>query len=128
MVGDKFWATGVKVKWNEYSNQWSAAVEFYDSGFCQDDSTEGEIHTRYYCDDINDAIRVVMEDAKKLGIVFNVLTDAVPRLYFAGDGEWEENPPPQNWRHLIFETAERHGLKSAYDSDAQAALDAAGGQ
>ena len=81
MVGDKFWSTGVILKWNQYSNQWAATIKFFDSGFCQDGSTEGEIHTRYYCDDINDAIRVVMEDAKKLGIVFNVPTDAVPRLY-----------------------------------------------
>lgn len=121
MVGNEYWTTGVILEWHQYANQWKATVEFYDSGFCDEQSTEGEIHTRYYCNDINDAIRIVMQDAKKLGIVFN----DPPQLYFAGDGEWEENPPPPNWRRLIFETASKHGLESAYDLDLQAALDAA---
>ena len=74
MIGTKYQSTGVTV--TPYGDKWSAEVSFHDEGFCNNDSTEGVVRTRYLIDGLSKAIDLVIKDAKRLGIQF-VQTPAI---------------------------------------------------
>jgi hypothetical protein len=105
MVGEKYWSVGIVLKWNEYHG-WSATVDFMDDGFCDLQSTEGNIHTRYF-GPIEQAVDMVLADARKLGIEFKTSVTGKPMLLYIGDGEWGDYPPPPNWKAILREQAQR---------------------
>ena len=112
MIGNRYWSTGIVLKYDGRGS-WSATAEFFDSGFCDDESTEGRLHTRYYVP-LETAIDVVIADAAKLGIEFNKNTDGKSILMVRGDGEYEDCPLPENWKEVLEQQAVRIGWASAY--------------
>lgn len=127
-----YWTTGIVLRWHERSGSsngvdhsgWSATLDFYDSGFCDDDadtgrvSTEGTLrtlHTRYAVRDgetvsgLTAAVGTLITDARHLGITFND-----PQLYYQGDGEDEECPPPPGWEEALAAEASRIGWRTPY--------------
>lgn len=115
----RYWSTGITV--NRRDKGWGADAEFYDDGFCDDNadagqvSTQGKLNTRYYVADGNEvtglraAIDAVKADAERLGIEFRPVAEAPPSLYYKGDGEWADYPPPGGWRDMLVAEAERLG-------------------
>lgn len=131
MIGDGYWATGITVKYG-YSGSslygWSAKVDFYDSGFCDDDtdsgavSTEGTLHTRYFvregdgpdADGLAAAVDAVKRDAERLGIDFSRSEAVPPTVYYLLNGEDKDYPPPDGWRELVNTQARRLGWEPQY--------------
>lgn len=129
-----YWTTGIVLRWHERSGSsngvahsgWAATLDFYDSGFCDDDadtgrvSTEGTLrtlHTRYAVSDgetvsgLTAAVDALITDARHLGITFND-----PQLHYKGDGEDEECPPPPGWRGILAPEAARIGWRTPYSA------------
>lgn len=124
-----YWACGISVRWREYAGSdngiqhsgWGGTVDFRDDGFADDDpdtgrvSTEGTLKTRYTVRDgdlttgLTAVIDTLIADAARLGIDFRDIGDSKPMLYFEGDGEDEEWPPPDGWREMLRAQAERIG-------------------
>jgi hypothetical protein len=104
---------------------WSAEVEYQDDGFCDDFpeighvSTEGSLRTRYRVKVATDSVMVlaavidaVKADAERLGIRW---ADAAgPYVFYKGDGEHEDCPPPNGWRQMVNAQAERIGWQPFY--------------
>lgn len=107
MIGDGYWSTGIVLKYSG-DGKWSASLDFYDDGFCDDESTEGNLHTRYFVG-IETAIDTLIADAKTLGIRFVNPTGDNPRLYAYGDGESKEWPMPKGYDELLSQQARRIG-------------------
>ena len=125
MIGDGYWATGIVVTYSGGGQHgWAAEVGYYDAGFCNDDpdtgqiSTEGTLHTRYHvrrhgpgtADPLKAVIDVIKADAERLGIRFN--DDAC--VFYKGDGEAKDYPPPEGWRELVDAQAVRLGWRGIY--------------
>ena len=131
MIGNGYWATGITVK-HGYSGMnlhgWAANVDFYDSGFCDDNpdaaaiSTQGILSTRYFVregdspdtDGLAAAVDAVKRDAERLGITWGADAAVPPTVYYIGDGEDEDFPPPDGWRELVNAQARRLGWKPLY--------------
>lgn len=129
MIGNGYRATAITVRYG-YSGMdrygWAATVDFYDNGFCNDDtdaksiSTQGTLKTRYLvregtgadADGLAAAVDVVKQDADRLGIRFGGATS--PTVYYEGDGEDEDYTPPDGWRGMVNAQAERLGWKPLY--------------
>jgi hypothetical protein len=134
MIGEGYWATGITVRYG-YSGMdlygWAAKVDFYDNGFCDDDtdagavSTQGTLKTRYLvregtgadADSLAVAIDAVKRDAERLGISFPERA-VPPTVYYEGDVEDEECPPPPGWRGMVNEQAQRLGWRPMYRDEA----------
>jgi hypothetical protein len=104
MIGNGYWATGITLKWS-LGIGWSAAVEFYDDGLAEQDSTEGVLRTRYFENGENALARqidCIEADAERLGITFGGPGDLAPTLYYHGDGQDPQWLPPEvggsRWR------------------------------
>lgn len=120
----RYWSTGITV--NRSDKGWGADAEFYDDGFCDDNadaaqiSTQGKLNTRYYVADGNEvtglraAIEAVKADAERLGIEFRGTVGDPPALYYKGDGEWSDYPPPDGWRDLLAAEAARLGWVAGF--------------
>jgi hypothetical protein len=131
MIGNGWWATGITVRYG-YSGMdlygWAAEVGFYDDGFCSDDtdtgtiSTEGTLRTRYFvregsgpdADALTAAVDVVKADAGRLGIIFRQDGPMTPHVYYKGDGEDKDCPPPPGWEELIDAQSARLGWEGLY--------------
>lgn len=122
-----YWAVGITVTWNAhaygYGGQWKpgwrAEFSFYDDGFGGKDvdadhghvSTGGTLSTRYFIPDgettsgLSAAVDAILNDAKRLGIEFTHQA-----LYYKGDGEDENFPPPPDWRRALAVEADRIGF------------------
>lgn len=129
MIGNGYWSVGIKVRWRESrtgGDQWGAVAEYLDNGFCDDDadarriSTQGEmatcyVATRYLVEDgetvdgLTVAVDTIKAEVERMGIAWNN-----PTIYFEGDGENPEWPPPPGWRELLRAQAERLGWRSIY--------------
>lgn len=114
MYGDMLFATGIIV-WHGYAGNgrygWWAMVEFQDYG---KGSILGKIHTKYG-DDLACSIDTIKKDAERLGIKFvNTFT---PFVYYRGDGENKDFPPPDGWRELLEKEARRIGFRSYLSLD-----------
>lgn len=110
MIGDTYWTTGIKLKYDgrpDNGGKWSANLDFYDDGFCDDESTEGTLHTRYYVE-IETAIDTLIADAKRLGIEIKKGIGDKPFLMLYQDGE---RYVPDSWRKVLQEQAERIGFQ-----------------
>lgn len=123
MIGSGYWATGITVAYHG-EGRWSASVGYYDDGFCDDDpssgvvSTQGTLGTRYQVKPDGDAdvlavvIDAVKADAESIGIRFRDDAGFPPSLYYRGDGEDPDYPPPAGWRELI----SKHAVRLGWDS------------
>jgi len=129
----RYWATGITVTHQPFAGRtdgephsgWGASLDYCDDGFADDDpekgfvSTEGTLHTRYAVRDsttrsgLSIAVDNLLADAKRLGIQFNPCSpDSAPFLYYRGDGENSEFPPPDGWRQTLATEAARIGFVS----------------
>jgi len=132
MIGERYWSTGIAVAYAYAGGGdmgWAAQIDYNDNGFCNDDadagviSTEGILRTRYSVRDgaekdaLTAVIDVIRADAERLGIGF---PDAVtgPFVYYKGDGEDPEFPPPDGWREMLAAQAERIGWRVIYATSA----------
>lgn len=122
MVGDTYYSTGISLIYTEHHGEdtWTATAKFFDGGFGNDLSTEGEIHTRYF-QGIETAIDTCKADAERLGIVFRMF-DGLPRLYIEGDGESSDWPPPPGWRDTLQKQAARIGWETYHSEEKLAAI------
>jgi hypothetical protein len=119
MIGERYWATGITVC-RGYSGDgrygWMASLDFYDDGFCEDLATQGQLATRYYVragdDPLGLAIDTLKADAERLGIRFEASGDLSPGLWYRGDGDNPDYPPPAGWRDLLAAQAERIGWRT----------------
>lgn len=102
---------------------WKAEVRFYDNGFCEDASTEGVLHTRYFIPDPGQAVDLVVEMAKQFGVEFKAIPEREPTVYMDGDGE-SDGWYPDNWQEICNEQATRIGWRPGY----VCALDVADGE
>lgn len=107
------------------------SLEYCDDGFANDDpeqglvSTQGTLATRYAVkasstrSGLAIAVETLLADAKRLGIEFIACgDDTAPFLYYRGDGEHEDYPPPDGWRETLAAEAERIGFRSYQAADA----------
>ena len=131
MIGNGYWSTGIIVRYG-YSGMnlygWGASADFYDSGFCDDNpdaaavSTQGRLNTRYFvregtgpdADALAAAVDAVKRDAERLGITWGVDSAVRPSVYYIGDGEDEDYPPPAGWRELVNAQSVRLGWNPLY--------------
>jgi hypothetical protein len=125
MIGNGYWCTGIVVRWMEGSG-WGASARFSDDGFCSDDadaghvSTEGTIGTRYFVEGgertsaLSAAIDAVKADAERLGITFCIPGSGPATVYYEGDGEDPQWPPPPHWREIVNAQARRLGWEPMY--------------
>lgn len=104
MIGDRYWTTGITLKPND--GEWAATAEFCDNGFCDDESTEGRLKTRYYVPTMAQALDLLIGDLIKLGIKLGS-ADMPPMIYMQGDGEDPDVDYPDGWRELLAEQAKR---------------------
>lgn len=111
MIGQNYWATGVKIIYDG-SAQWTARLEFFDSGFCQDASTEGVLHLRYFVSDIAAGVKTLLADARRLGIV-NAVDFPRLHIYVEADGASSANLPA-DWRAVVAAVAAANDLESIY--------------
>lgn len=60
------------------------------------------------------AVDTLLADAGRLGI--ELIGDPIhgPQLYYWGDGEAKDYPPPAGWREILAAEAERIGWQPAY--------------
>ena len=106
MIGNHYWTTGIEVRHD--GRLWMVNLKFYDSGFCQNDATEGELHVRYRIEDVAQAVRVLKADADRLGIAFKITDEIRANLYAC---ETEDCPLPANWRDILQPVADEVGLR-----------------
>lgn len=124
-----YWSTGITLTWTAHAGYrdgephpgWSATADYLDDGFCSDEtdmnqvSTEGVLRTRYAIPDgatrsaLTVVIYTMLADAAKLGITFTGAGLGLPMLYYRGDGEDADYPPPPGWHTLLIEQAKRIG-------------------
>lgn len=110
MIGNTYWTTGITLKYLD-TDCWSASLEFFDGGHCDEQSTNGTLHTRYFVP-LDLAIDTLMTDAKRIGIEFSCIEDLPPVLFYDGDGENTDYPPPEGWRAILRSQAERIGWRT----------------
>lgn len=133
-----YWATGITLAWREaylsHAESWCGYLDYFDDGFCDDNpdtgaiSTQGTLRTRYGVEntDTTSALTAVVNtlilDAASLGITWRGANDNPPMLYYRGDGEDPDYPPPDGYRELLRATAERIGWATyGYEPTAKAA-------
>lgn len=105
MIGPRYWTTGVTV-WRGARGFWQASLDFLDDGFAEGRSTEGSMRCRYGADNLSDQVDLLVADATRLGIEFKE-----PTLYYNGDGEDPDFPPPADWNAIRARELERLGWK-----------------
>lgn len=120
-----YWSTGITVRWFPerpgHAEAWGGHLDYLDDGFLNDEpaaariSTEGALHTRYPVEDQDGVnvlavvLDVLIADAEKMGIAWRGPIDGAPMLYYQGDGEDPDWPPPDGYRELLREQAQRLG-------------------
>lgn len=92
MIGDSYRYTGIDVEWSTVRTDvygWRLSINFYDDGFCQPESTEGTLRTRYAVEmPLLNAVMMLLADAKKLGI--GQIRNLIPALYCRTPGKQNE--------------------------------------
>jgi hypothetical protein len=109
------WSTGVVLKYGYAGggrHGWVAEINWCDSKFCEEKAVQGTITTTYFEETIEKAIDTVMEvfEKFKLRKVGDELVGF--NLYYIGDGEDEEYPPPKGYIKLLREEAHKRGWKT----------------
>lgn len=128
----RYWSVGITVTWVPFAERindepfsgWHARLDFHDEGHCNNDpdsgmvSTGGRLFTRYPVRDgevrtgLSAAIDTLIADAKKLDIDMTSSTTKRPWIFYEGDGENPEYPPPEGWSDMLAAEAKRVGFDS----------------
>lgn len=98
---------------------WAAKICWQDDRFCQPQTVEGVIKTRYYEESLALAIDTVVEVAKRFGLPLGSAGGPIALLY-KGDGEDPNYPPPGGWdacKRLLIDEAKRRGWCSYAESE-----------
>lgn len=103
MIGEHYWSLGIVLRYHSSEVGWSAECDFFDDGFCQVESTEGFLCSRYY-GPIEIVIDNVKSGAEKLGIEWRH-----PALFPYKSDEDKRWPMPPDWREILREQADRIG-------------------
>lgn len=113
MIGDGYWSVGITFQ-EHAPGEWSVSLQFVDNGFCQGDSSEGELRIRYIVSDLGHALATLKKDAERLGITW-----IRPTVYTEQDGEFPESDPPDrpDLRRLANLHAELLGWKPIYSRE-----------
>lgn len=82
-------------------------------GFLEPGVVEGDLRTRYGEATMAAAINYVLEVAEQLGVTPNRNLGPY-HLYYEGDGEDLNYPPPNNWREILAREAATRGWRT-YD-------------
>ncbi|WP_225840302.1 hypothetical protein [Streptomyces sp. NK08204] len=135
----RYWSTGITVTYSPLAERihdepyggWHAKLDYMDDGFADNDpdagqvSTEGTLQTRYPVRNakirsgLSIALNTLIADAKRLGVEFIAAGPySAPWLYYRGDGEDAEYPPPDGWRETLAAEAQRIGFRSYATPDA----------
>lgn len=118
MIGDHYWTIGPVIE--SCGDRWCVRLQFADRGFCEDDSTEGELRVRYQIHDLDRAIDVLLEDARKLGIQLGTLEGAAGDGGGLGPSVFVEDDDPEFVPEAIRQ-AQRLGWKPVYRSESSSA-------
>lgn len=131
----RYWSTGITVTYvplaghfdDEPYGGWYASLNYSDDGHSGSDpdaeqiSTGGTLCTRCPARDgelrsgLSLAVDTLIADAKRFGIdLISTRPYAQPWLFYKGDGESAEYPPPDGWHDLLVTEARRAGLRT-YD-------------
>lgn len=112
MIGSQYWSTGPILHYYG-DGDWGVVLNFFDDGFCNQESTQGEIRSRYISKDIDLLLKTILEDSKKLNIKL-----LEPNLFVYQDGEYKDLKEyanmPENWRENLSHYAKNHKLKWIY--------------
>jgi len=88
---------------NKYG--WWAKCHWQDNKFCEPKTVEGNIRTRYAETTITEAIDAVLEVVNSFGLKLNKEFS----LFYEGDEENTEYPPPEGWKLILQrEAGNRH--------------------
>jgi len=116
MNQNELWATGITVRCDYDDSGWWAWVDFEDSTpHAHVGAMAGRIGTKYALPTLAAAIDRVLEYARQIGVVFPRLTEFLPTVYYAGDGE--SDYAPHNWRQLVNAEARRLGWRPIYNGE-----------
>jgi len=110
-VGINVYSDGGVDDKNYDKDRWWAMVNFQDHSHCQDRGISGMIKNKYPIN-LTLAIDTIIEDCDKLGI--NFLKTQFTGLYLMYYNK-EDYPPPDDWKQLLDEQAERIGFKVSYE-------------
>lgn len=115
MIGPNYWSTGIVVLFappalwdSEERPRYNARLKFFDDGFAQESSTEGELRVRYYEPDLATVLDVLIADANRLGIELKA-HKRTPFLYVENDGENSDVFLPSDWKAQLHIQATRLG-------------------
>lgn len=111
MIGNRFWSTGITVRWLD-DGRVHVSLDFHDDGFAEPGTVEGKLRLRYYQNDLAQSLDTLIADAERLGIEFLNPAIGKPSLYVHGDGESDREYYPSNWRDILAEQAARLGWHS----------------
>jgi hypothetical protein len=117
VIGTNYWTTGIVVSfWPPalYSNtpRYGARLQFFDGGFAQEGSTEGELRVRYLETDLSAMLDTLIADATRLGIEFKT-----PHLMINSDGEDAAEYLPGDWKAQLQAQAARLGWATYADDE-----------
>ncbi|MEW1548398.1 hypothetical protein [Streptomyces tsukubensis] len=128
----RYWSIGITVTYiplaghlnNEPHSGWHAKLNYRDGIANNDPATgqiaiQGTLYTRYpvHSTKIRSGLSIALDtliaDAKRLGIEFRAATPGTePWLFYQGDGEDADYPPPDGWRETLAAEAVRVGFRS----------------
>jgi hypothetical protein len=133
MIGNGYRAPGITVAFHKGTagrgaDGWTAEAEYLDDGNGDDlpdagrISTQGRLHTSYKVKVTGGASELVLAavvdavkaDAERLGIRFDDDAGGGPRVFYKGDGESDDCPPPDDWRVMVDRQAVRLGWLPLY--------------
>ncbi|WPS85602.1 hypothetical protein SMD22_00655 (plasmid) [Brevibacillus halotolerans] len=89
---------------------WMASLDWQEPGIDKPKTVQGTIKTRYFEETLEEAIETVLTLAAQWGIkpfpTMNMF------LYYKGEGEDTDFPPPENYREMLRMEAERRGWET----------------
>ena len=115
MIGTNYWTTGIIVSfWPPalYSNtpRYGATLKFFDGGFAQEGSTEGELRVRYLETDLSAMLDTLIADATRMGIEFKT-------RHFMVNSEDAAEYLPGDWKAQLQAQAARLGWETYTDDE-----------
>ena len=106
-----------KAEIDEMGTMWMAVAEVQDQYFADGKAVSLELKSRYWREDIAEAIDNVLEVAKQIGVEWGSSAQDKPHIYYYGDGEDPDNLPPQGWKYALKEQCDRIGWKFPYETE-----------
>lgn len=88
---------------------WWARVDWLDGKHCEDGAMRGRINTEY-ASDLGASIDYVMQIIERFEI--SSIESMGIALFYEGDGENSNHPPPEGWKEILRAEAEKRGWKT----------------